>query len=293
MTSGPVPRNEVSVTTGAQAVARWARATPTAVAAMEGDASYSYETLASHVGRAIVFLRAEGLRSGMTFGVQCDIQYLHLVLILASEVIGAVQFSMAPSDLMFDSELSERCDLMCVEAVTEPLSRHRRVVLLSRDTIDELARIQVAGDFVAVLEADRPPDEIIRIATTSGTTGTRKFVCYTRRALRNVGWSIEYILKGDADRYNFVSFYRFNLMGTYSHAMLALSHGKSIVLCTDIDFLSAIWALPACHTILVIGDVHRVAADAARFPQRADSCSIRVLGAALPVSVKIVVARHS
>ncbi|MSP03302.1 MAG: long-chain fatty acid--CoA ligase [Acetobacteraceae bacterium] len=267
---------------GAQAVARWARATSDAVAVVEGEASWSYKTLAANIGQAAEMLRMRGLQPGMIFGIQCDIQYLHLILMLAAEAAGAVQFSMAPSDLMFDSELSDRCDLICVEAMTAPLADHPRAILLSRDTIGELARIEVAGDGIAALSADWPPGEIIRIATTSGTTGARKFVCYTRRALQNAGNGIEHILDGRRERYDFVSFYRFNLMGTYSHAMLALTHGKSIFFCTDTDFLPVIRARQACHTMLVVGDVHRVAAEAARLPRRADSCSIRVLGAALP-----------
>lgn len=82
--------------TGAKAVARWARETPEAIAVVEDDAAYSYATLASNIVQAAGFLRSMGPRPGMIVGIETGIQYLHLNLVLAAEVIGAAHFSITP-----------------------------------------------------------------------------------------------------------------------------------------------------------------------------------------------------
>ena len=75
--------------TGAQAVSRWARETPDTIAVVEGGTAYSYRAPASHMLGAAEHLHLAGLRRGMIAGLQCDIHYTHLVLILACEIIGA------------------------------------------------------------------------------------------------------------------------------------------------------------------------------------------------------------
>ena len=244
---------------GAQAVAPWANATPHAVAITEGQDSYTYETFASRIAQAAAMSRSAGLRQGMIVGTRCDAQYLHFVPILASEVIRGTHFSMAPSDLMFDSELSDRCDMMCVETLTEPVAKHPRVIVVSRATIGELTRLRTDGTATTALEACQTQDMIVRIATTSCTTGHRKFVGNTRRSIQHIVAGARYALKNNRDRHGFVSMYRFNLIGTYLDALLAIGYGMTVAYCTKEDFLPTLRRLPSCRTMLLLNEASFVA----------------------------------
>src|SRR5882672_12336581 len=101
-TWGPPMTTSLPTETCAQAVSRWARVTPAAIAVVEGATAHSYETLASNIAQAAEMLRSAGLRRGMIVGIQCEARYLHLVLILASETAGAAHLSLAPADLISD-----------------------------------------------------------------------------------------------------------------------------------------------------------------------------------------------
>jgi acyl-coenzyme A synthetase/AMP-(fatty) acid ligase len=271
--------NKLPFVSWTQAIAHWGRTTPEAIAVIEGEVSYSYATLALNVAQAAEMLRSKGLRRGMIVGIECNLQYLNLVLILGCEVVGAAHLALAPINLIFDRDLPTRCDLLCVETTMQYVANHPRVVPLSRGSIAELTKIPVTA--AATLDVVQPPDEIVRISTTSGTTGGPKFVYNTRRSLRHIVASIQYTLKDDPNRYDYVSLYRFGQMGTYSDAMLAFEYGKLVRYCTDEDFLSTIRRHRACHTMLVVSDAIRFAAEASHMAQRADGCSIRVIGAAL------------
>ena len=286
----PPMSNCETLMTGASALARWARETPMAVAVMEGDTSYSYAMLFSNMLQAVEMLQAVGLRRGMIAGIQTEVQYLQLVLLLAAEIIGAAHLSITEPDLQAGGELAERCDLLCVETVTSHVAHHPNLVRLPASLVDDLALRGPAGGAAALLATPPPSDAIGRLGTTSGTTGQRKFIGYTYQTLRNIVWSVKYILNHDADRYNFISTYRFNLMSTYSDSMLALEFGKTIVYCGDIDFFTSLKSFPGCHTFLMSGDAARVSAEAARSGHRAASCSLRVIGG--PVSPALRAALH-
>jgi acyl-coenzyme A synthetase/AMP-(fatty) acid ligase len=278
--------------TGAQAVARWAHMTPRAIAIMEGDASYSYQKLLLNSMQALELLRSAGLRRGMIVGLQTDVRYLHLILILACEIGGATHFSIAPPDLRFDNEILERCDILCVEAVTAPVAKHRCVIPLSLGVIDDLAQNRFTGDAAEMLDDVYPPDTVIRIGSTSGTTGGQKFICDTRRSLWHIARGVQHILKHDRTRYPFVSTYRFSQRSTYSDTMLALEYGLPVVYCTGADFFPAIQKLPACHTFLVVGDASRFAAEASGRSERVDTCSLRVIGGPLSPSLRTAITTH-
>jgi len=96
---------------GAPTVARWARLTPDAVAVREGDAAFTYQVLALDIVRAVVTLRRAGSRRGKIVGIECESRYLHLVLILATEVIGGIHWSLIPANLAPGGEMADQCDL--------------------------------------------------------------------------------------------------------------------------------------------------------------------------------------
>ena len=120
------------------------------------------------------------------------------------------------------------------------------------------------------------PDVIVRIASTSGTTGQWKFIGDTRRSLWHIVRGVEHILDHDTARYRFVSVYRFNQRRTYTDTWLAFEHGMPVLFCTGDEFLTAIRRFPTCHTFLMTGDAARFASAAPPIPGPVDTCSLRV-----------------
>ena len=278
--------------TNTRSIAQWAQATPDAIAVTENGENHTYEALAWNVARAVEMLQSAGLRTGMIVGIECDIQYLHLILILAAEVIGAVHMSIAASDLVSAPEIAARCDLLCTEAANGISFDHGRVLPLSRDMAGDLARGPAADGTMAMLEAIQPPDVAVRIGTTSGTTGRRKFMYNTRRSLWHIRLALQYILKHDQTRYPFVSGYRFLQKSTYGATMLPLAHGLAVHFRTREDILPILEILPGCFTFVVLRDVPQLVANASLSSKRVDSCSIRVIGGAMSPSLRTSIRKH-
>jgi acyl-coenzyme A synthetase/AMP-(fatty) acid ligase len=260
-----------------------------AVAVMEGGQTYTYQRLLLNAMRALEVLRSAGLRRGTIVGIQTDARFLHLVLILACEIGGAIHVSVARDDLSPGGDIPDRCDILCVETVAEPAAKHPGLIRLP-ELLERLDRARFTGDAAEILEDSQPPDAIVRIAATSGTTGGRKFMGDTRRSLWHIGRGVRHILRHERERYPFVSIYRFGQRSTYSDTMLALEHGLPVIYSTDRDFLAAIRILPACHTFLMVGDAWRLAGEAARLSERIDTCSLRVIGGPLsrPLRARLI-----
>ena len=269
---------DIDLTTGACPLARWSGERPGAVAVIENNVPYSYATLARNVVQAAKLLAAAGLGPGMIAGIECDVRYLHLVLILACEVLGAAHVAMVESDLTSDSELMAHCHLLCIQIGRDRMPTHPRVIQLSPGFVGDMVRIRVDDRDLNWLRRAFPAGDLARIGRTSGTTGRQKFLGYGRRSLRNIVDSIPYLLKFDRARENFVSLSPFSQMGTYSDSLLALRSGHTIIYGTGDSLSDDIRMLPACHTSLLVRDAANFAAMERSRSGRVDSCSIRLIG---------------
>ncbi|MDR3529779.1 MAG: hypothetical protein P4L90_04350 [Rhodopila sp.] len=102
--------------TSAQSVLRWARETPHAIAVIETQFRYTYADLAALIVKTAKVLRPSVTRPGALVGIECGSRYMHLVLVLACECLGANTVSFVPPELTDDNELLPRCSLLCIEA---------------------------------------------------------------------------------------------------------------------------------------------------------------------------------
>ncbi len=275
-----------TIPTGAYPVARWCRATPHAIAVIEKDVSYSYAMLATNIVQAARVLADAGLGQGMIVGIECHVHYLHLVLILACEVLGAAHVCLVGDDQAQDADLLAHCDLLCVTSWNDPRPECPRMLRLSVDFVAEMTSIAVQGDDLALLERAYPAEDLVRIGRTSGTTGRSRFVACSRRSLKNIVEGLPYLLKFDDTRRNFVSIYPFNLMGTYSDSVLALQSGSTVIYCLEEELAASTRILPACHTVLLVRDAIDIAKVEQTRDGRLDSLSIRVIGGFVPAALR-------
>jgi acyl-coenzyme A synthetase/AMP-(fatty) acid ligase len=267
-----------TLTTGADPVLRWSRETPHAIAVMENNVSYSYSALARNLTQAAKMLAMAGLCPGMIVGIECEVRYLHLVLILACEVLGAAHVMMEPSDLTSDSALLPHCDLLCVQTNNDHLSKHARVIQLSLEFVHEMLRQSVDDNDLEILARAYRASDIVRIGKTSGTTGHPKFMGYARDALRSAVEFVPYLLKFDETRQNFIAFYSFIMMRTYSDTISAFRFGATVIYSMGWEIAASIRKLPACHTFLLVGAAADLLSSEQFRDGRLDSCSLCVGG---------------
>ncbi|HET6236857.1 MAG TPA: AMP-binding protein [Acetobacteraceae bacterium] len=241
--------------------------------------------LARNLVQAAKMLTMAGLCPGMIAGIECEVRYLHLVLILACEVLGAAHVMMEPSDLTSDSELLPHCDLLCVQTNNDHLSKHARVIHLSLEFVREMSRQSVDHNDLEILARAYPAGDIVRISETSGTTGHPKFMGYTRDALRAVE-IVPYLLKFDETRQNFIAFYPINMMRTYSDTMSAFRFGATVIYSRGWEVAAGIAKLPACHAFLLVGAAAALLSSERFRYGRLDSCSLCAGGGFVPNTLR-------
>ncbi len=102
--------------TAAGPIPRWYHEPPQSVAVIENNVSFTCAELARNILLAAKALSVEGVRPGMIGVVESAPRYLHLIMILACEVVGAAHITVVPSDLTPDSDLVPHCDVLCIQA---------------------------------------------------------------------------------------------------------------------------------------------------------------------------------
>jgi acyl-coenzyme A synthetase/AMP-(fatty) acid ligase len=128
--------------------------------------------------------------------------------------------------------------------------------------------------------------DIVRIGKTSGTTGHPKFIGYTRDALPSAVEIVPYLLKFDETRQNFIAFYPFIMMRTYSDTMSAFRFGATVIYSMGWEVAASIRKLPACHTFLLVGAAAALLSSEQFRYGRLDSCSLCVGGGFVPNTLR-------
>jgi acyl-coenzyme A synthetase/AMP-(fatty) acid ligase len=274
------------LTTGAESVLRWSRETPHAIAVVDNNISYSYSTLARNLAQAAKILSAAGLCPSMIVGIECEVQYLNLILILACEVLGAAHVMMEPFDLTPNGDLLPNCNLLCVQTNNAHIAKHARVIQLSLEFARDMLRQPINDNDLDMLARTYPAADIVKIGKTSGTTGHPKFIIYTRDSLRHTVDIVPYLLKFDETRQNYISVYPFIMMRTYSDTMSALRFGATVIYSAGSELSKNVRKLPACHTFLLAGDAVALLSSDQLQDGRLDSCSLCVGGGFVPKAVR-------
>jgi len=271
-----------SLPTPAAAVAHWARETPRATAVVEGGVSCSYALLARNVAQSAAMLEAAGVAPGMLVGIECDVRYLHLVLILACETLGAAHVALAEAELTMDRDPAARCDLLCIVRDGDATLDGARVIHLSPEFARIMSGMPVEDAGLARLERTFPGGDIVRVGRTSGTSGRFRFVACAREPMARLLAVIPHLTGFAETRQNFISLYSFINIGTYTRSLAALRYGATVVFCSGEDLAASIRTLPSCHTFLLVRDAAAIAVSEQFRDGRLDTCSLRVHGGFLP-----------
>jgi acyl-coenzyme A synthetase/AMP-(fatty) acid ligase len=151
----------------AQAIALHASRTPQAIAVVRQGGPVTYRRLARDLTRCVHALRDFNIASGSLVGLSLSHRYTHLLLMLGCELAGATMTAV----LTDDDDIIQHCDIVLTDQ-NGPLTLSPKTVLL---TPDWLARARPPlGGAPDPLEREIPPEQIVRLLRTSGTTGRPK-----------------------------------------------------------------------------------------------------------------------
>lgn len=272
-----------------QCILHWFRHRPDAVALIEAGRAYSYGDLGVGVVRYVKTLRATGLRPGMLLGVSCRNRYLHLLVLLSAEILGAPTLSLAPTEIAAHDPILHRCDMLCVQepGIEESsLPTETALLNLTQETIDRIGRIPVLAGDLHLLDHCPTDHTVVTLVRTSGSTGRPKVMAMThgntRHLLRRTAWQPS----DPGYAWNFLNLYGFSNRSSYQETSIALRAGRTVV-------SSALWSIftdmrrfDEFRTTLVSGDavrlVHAIPSDWIE-PR---SGLIHIKGGAIPPAIR-------
>ena len=268
-----------------QCLLHWVERTPDAIAVIEQDHPYRYGDLGVSVVQYVQALRASAATPGMLVGIACENRYLHLVLLLAAEIVGATAVSFSKTDVLANDPVLARCGLLCLEdGLTTPLPVP--VMSVGQAAIDRIARTPVSRTDFALLD-HCPADEAVVILTrTSGSTGRPKVLPMTQALMRDLTAKAARFPDDPGHAWNFLNLYGFTLRSAYNESTIALRCGRTVVSSHLWSLLSDMRRFDAFRTTLVSGDAVRLAAMLPDDWNTPRSGIVNIKGGAVPPSVR-------
>jgi len=161
----------------AEFIAFHANERPDAAAFVADAGAITYRAFAEDIGRLVRALAELGIARGNLVAVGADDAYLHCLLLIAIEAMGAVSASFSPREGESCRPLLARADLVLAEPHF-PLIGARRHRILTPQWLQEARTLPRLDDLAACAVAAESP---VRLTRTSGTTGAMKLLLLPRR----------------------------------------------------------------------------------------------------------------
>lgn len=157
-------------------VAFYASERPEAVAFIDNGRSVTYAQFNRELRQFMRALSGLGLRRGSCVGVGCDDHYLHWVLLLAFQRLGVATKSLYRGEEI-GPRLLKNLDVVLSEwALPSGIIKPYRPI-----TTDWVAQVRGLPEIDEAALPAKSEDDIVRIASTTGTTGEPKLVRSSRR----------------------------------------------------------------------------------------------------------------
>lgn len=238
-------------------IATHVRERPDAIAIVHRGVHLTWRAFAGHVLGVMADLGALGMRSGQTLGIEVDDRYLHLLLILAGEGLGLTTISLDAGQISPPDDLGRLCDRIAVSRA--PVAHAGKAWLITPDWAVRALTRDADGLALERLERDQPGDAVLRLMTTSGTTGRPKVMGMTQALLQaHIRVLLLPVAEAVAAHPVFLCLYRFTVRAAHTRTMLTLQRGGTVHL-TGRD---VVWDLIAGGTgnylFLVSGDLERI-----------------------------------
>lgn len=230
--------------------------TPRATAIVEDALRVDYRTLAEDLVRCVHALERLDVGAGLTIGIEIRRErYLHLLLLLACEALGAGSASVTAEDLASRDPILRLCDLLLVAAEPGP---GRRVI--AADWLETSRATPVSAHQWRILARPVVPAQMARIVRTSGTTGRPKVMAISHAILQRV---VERHMERVAEETTPVPvslcLYNLSVRAVYARVLGFLQRGGTVLFAKEDHAPQLLAAGLVNHVMFTVGDAERVA----------------------------------
>ena len=236
-------------------IAWHARHSPEAAAIVEDGSTVSYLSMAMDLVRCVRAIEALGVRPDMLAGVEAPGRYVHLLLLLACEVIGAatIQLTMGQHD-----EMARYCDIVLTN-IAWGTDGPPRTVTIPPGWLATLKAAPVHATALNLLERDVVPGRVVRIVRTSGTSGMRKAMALSvATQQRRVSGGIEHLPRNLPPRPRLLCLYSLATGAVLRRVLTILQLGGAILFAAGEDACALIAAGSVHCALFAVGDVERM-----------------------------------
>jgi acyl-CoA synthetase (AMP-forming)/AMP-acid ligase II len=250
-------RSKFSCTT--QHIAWYAVRTPRKAAIVSDGMHIDYRTMADDLARCARALLQRGVLPGMLVGIEIRRdRYLHLLLLLACEAIGAATTSLTREELAGGDHVLRHCAMLLLsEAPAIPGGP--TMLCIPPQWLAEIADVPIGPGDRDVLDRDVIPEQTARIVRTSGTTGRPKAMAVSHACQQN-------IITRNAARLprelmlNPVSLCLYNLAvrAVYLRVVGMLQHGGTVVFGKQDHACAMLAAGAVNYAMFTVGDIERI-----------------------------------
>ncbi len=218
---------------------------PDDVALIANDRTTTYNTFYLDIGRMVAALRGLGLQQGNAVAIEIPQRYLHLVMALSCEAIGAATFSYEESERTVVADLLATVDLVICMTGNEPQDA-RRLQLFDQAWLDTVLAHEPEQP---VQVAPIGPTTPLRIVKSSGTTGSVKVMIHTGRVHQH--WIQQFQFRtglNRASRYLLAA--NFVVQAFHAHTVTCFRMGGTVVYNDRYDPAGLLASSNATHTTL-------------------------------------------
>ncbi|MBS0641375.1 MAG: AMP-binding protein, partial [Proteobacteria bacterium] len=238
-------------------IAEHARTRPEAVAIVHRGVNLTWRTLAANLLAVVEDLERLGVQPGQILGIEIDDRYLHLLIILAGEVLGVTTMSLNAADIVLPNDLGRLCDRIIA---SRPSQAHAgKTWLIPPDwPVQVLARV---WDNLPLdrLHAKPRPDAVLRLMMTSGTTGRPKVMGMSQALLDgHVRVLLRTTTEPAASRPVYLCLYRYTVRAVHTRSVVTLRRGGTIHF-TGLDAVPGLLRAGVGNYLLMLsGDLERL-----------------------------------
>lgn len=244
----------------AWSIARCARDAGGRTAIVEDGVRFSYATMARDLCRCVAGLEALGIAPDMLAGIELRPQrYLNLLLLLACEVIGATTVSLRRADLQDDDDpVLPDCDILLMRDAA-PAPRRAVLQAIPDDWLAQLANGAPDGADLARLMRAAPPDQIVSVVRTSGTTGRPKALELTLSLWqRLIDLHMQRLLRDTGPNPVSLCVYNLGVRAFNMRVSGILQHGGTVIFAPEQHACPLLASGTVNHALFTVGDLERL-----------------------------------
>jgi acyl-CoA synthetase (AMP-forming)/AMP-acid ligase II len=242
-----------------QYIAWYALRMPQKTAIVEGATHVDYRTMADDLARCIRALLQLGIMPGMLVGIEIRRdRYLHLLLLLACEAMGAATTSLTRDELSQDDHVLRHCAVLLLHEAAVVADRPATRIIPPHWLAD-MADTPISHEDRSALDQDVIPEQTARIVRTSGTTGRPKAMAVSHACQQNIVIRNTARLPRDI-LLNPVSLCLYNLAvrAVYLRVIGVLQHGGTVVFGKEDHTHQMLAAGAVNHAMFTVGDMERI-----------------------------------